>query len=141
MYHKWQWFDIWFLRYQLQHTDFFSHLWPFFALSPANSPKNENIKKMKKKHQGISSFYRSVPKIVIISYTIPEILHDAMEHDGCNYYFSFWAIFCPFTSLTAGKMKIFKKSRSTSRYHHFTLVYQKSYLYPILFLRYGTWWM
>ena len=27
----------------------------------------------------------------------------------CNCYFSFWAIFCPFTSLTAQKLKIFKK--------------------------------
>ena len=116
----------------------FSHLWPFFALLPANSPQNENIKKkMKKKHLEISSFYRSIPKIMIISYNVPEILHDAMTHDGCNYYFSFWAIFCPFTPLTAGKMKIFKKSKSTSRYHHFTLVHQKSYSDPILFLRYG----
>ena len=30
-------------------------------------------------------------------------------HDGCNCCFSFWAIFCPFTSLTAQKMKIPKK--------------------------------
>ena len=28
--------------------------------------------------------------------------------DRCNY-FSFWAIFCPFTPLTAQKIKIFKK--------------------------------
>ena len=32
-----------------------------------------------------------------------------MAHDGCNCYFSFWAIFCPFTPLTAQKMKISKK--------------------------------
>ena len=31
-----------------------------------------------------------------------------MVHDGCNY-FSFWAIFCPFTSLTPWKIKILKK--------------------------------
>ena len=31
-----------------------------------------------------------------------------MVHDGCNY-FSFWAIFCPFTPLTAWKIKILKK--------------------------------
>ena len=30
-------------------------------------------------------------------------------HDGCNCYFSFWAIFCPFTPITAWKMKISKK--------------------------------
>ena len=29
--------------------------------------------------------------------------------DGCNFYFSFWSIFCPFTHLTAQKIKILKK--------------------------------
>ena len=52
-----------------------------------------------------------------------------MAHDRCNCCFSFWAIFCPFTSVTA------------QRYHHFTQVYQKSRSYAILFLRHGTWWM
>ena len=28
-----------------------------------------------------------------------------MVHDRCNCYFSFWAIFCPFTPLTAQKIK------------------------------------
>ena len=30
----------------------FSHLWPFFALLPANSPQNENIKKNEKETPG-----------------------------------------------------------------------------------------
>ena len=52
-----------------------------------------------------------------------------MAHDRCNCYFSFWAIFCPFTPITA------------RRYYHFTQVYQKSRSYDILFLRYGKWHM
>ena len=32
-----------------------------------------------------------------------------MAHDRCNCYFLFWAIFCPFTPLTAQKIKILKK--------------------------------
>ena len=32
-----------------------------------------------------------------------------MAHNGCNFYFSFWANFCPFTSQTAWKIKILKK--------------------------------
>ena len=66
MHHKWQSYDIWFLRYQLQQRDFFLSSWVifviwhvtdvtvifhfghFFALSPPNSPKNENFKKIKK---------------------------------------------------------------------------------------------
>ena len=31
-----------------------------------------------------------------------------MVHNRCNYHFSFWAMFCPFTSLTAQKIKISK---------------------------------
>ena len=48
------------------------HFWAFFALSPPNRPKNQNLTKMKK-YQEISSFYTSVPKIMIICYTVPEI--------------------------------------------------------------------
>ena len=36
-----------------------------------------------------------------------------MAHDGCNCYFSFWAIFCPFTPLTTRKMKILKTYKKT----------------------------
>ena len=37
------------------------------------------------------------------------MLHCSWDmHDGCNY-FSFWAIFCPFTAITAWKIKILKK--------------------------------
>ena len=34
-----------------------------------------------------------------------------MVRDRCNCYFSFWAIFCSFTPLTAQKIKILKKWR------------------------------
>ena len=34
VHHKWQSYDVWFLRYQLQQTDFFCHLGAFFALLP-----------------------------------------------------------------------------------------------------------
>ena len=44
----------------------------FFALLPPYSQKNENVKKIKK-HLQISSFYKSVPKFMIICYTAPEI--------------------------------------------------------------------
>ena len=50
----------------------FCHFGPLFANLPSNSPKNENFKKMKKMLE-ISSFYKYVPKIIIICYTVPEI--------------------------------------------------------------------
>ena len=46
------------------------HFLPFHL---PNSPKNQNLKKMKKKHLEISSFYIDVPKIMIRWCTVPEI--------------------------------------------------------------------
>ena len=40
--------------------------------------------------------------ILLLKYTV---------RDGCNCYFSYWAIFCPFTTLTAWKMKISGKRK------------------------------
>ena len=34
-----------------------------------------------------------------------------MARDGSNFYFSFWTIFCPFTTLTAQKIEIKKKKK------------------------------
>ena len=57
-------------------------------------------------------------------------------------YFSFWAIFCPFTPLTTQKWKFQKKNeRNVWRYHFLTQLYQKSWSYVLLFLRYSTWQM
>ena len=45
-----------------------------------------------------------------------------MTSDGCNFHFSFWAIFCPFfIPLTAPKIKIYEKIKKNNwRYHNFT---------------------
>ena len=59
----------------MQQTDFFVILGHFLPFYPPNILENENIKKMKKKHLEISSFYISAPKIMIIGYTVPEIWH------------------------------------------------------------------
>ena len=64
-----------------------------------------------------------------------------MMCNRCNCYFSFWVIFCPFTSLTAQKVKILKNEGKTWRFHHSTAVYQKSWSYAIMFQRYGAWRM
>ena len=52
-----------------------------------------------------------------------------MPHDGCNFYFLFWAIFCPFTPLTAQKNKIFKKLKKTTGdiiiFHMCTKIYNE----------------
>ena len=48
----------------------------------------------------------------------------------------------PFYSPNNPKNQNFKKLKKTPwRYHHFSTVYQKSWSYAILFLRYGAWRM
>ena len=40
---------VWFLRYGVQHTDFFVSFDQFLLFYPTNNPKNKNFRKMKKK--------------------------------------------------------------------------------------------
>ena len=72
----------------------------FLTFYPSNSPKNENSKKIKK----------TSGDIILHKYTKNHMLYCScdMVCDGCNCYFSFWAISCPFTLLTAQKMRILK---------------------------------
>ena len=84
--------------------NFFS-FWPSFCpFCPPNSPKNQNLIK-KKKAPGDSIILHKCTK------NRDHMLYCSwdMVRDRCNWYFSFWAIFCPFTSLTAWKMKFSKK--------------------------------
>ena len=74
-----------------------SYFLPFYL---PNSPKNQILKKWRKR-LGISSFYICTKNYDQMMYGFWD-----MVHDRCNCYFSFWAIFCHFTSLTAQKIKI-----------------------------------
>ena len=76
----------------------------FMPSYPPNNPKNQNFAKMKK-----------TPGDIIILHMCTKN-HDHMLYysldiacNGFNCHFSFWAIFCPFTSLTAQKFKMKKK--------------------------------
>ena len=136
VYHKWQSYNVWFLRYEVYQTEPFCHFGPFFVLLrftfyPPNSPKSEKFKKMKKAPGDITILHKCIKHHDML-YCFCD-----MVHDRCNCYFSFWAIFCPFTPLTAPKMKISEKWKKAWRYHHFTQLYQKSWSYAILFLTYG----
>ena len=61
----------------------FCHFGPFLAFYATNSLKYQNFEKLKKTHGSWD-----------------------IAHKWFNYCFSFWAISCPFTSLTAWKIKI-----------------------------------
>ena len=92
VYHKWQSYDVWFLRYRARWTEFLVILDHFLPFYPLKNLKNQNFKKMKKM-PGDNIFLQKCTKnhnhMVWCSWDI--------GHDGCNCYFSLWAIFCPFT--------------------------------------------
>ena len=103
MYHKWQSYYVWFLRNEAWRTEIFVILYHYLPFYPRNNPTNQNFKKMKKP-----------PGDIILHKCTENRDHmlycswDTMR-DGCNSYFLFWAIFCPFTLLTTQKIKISKK--------------------------------
>ena len=109
------------------------HVLPFHL---PNSLKNKNEKKKKKwkKYLEISSFYKSVPNIMIC-YTVPEIWH-VMDVIVIFHL----TIFCPFTPppcpYSPKKSKFQKSEKKSWRNHHFTHVYQKL-LDDVQFLTYG----
>ena len=68
---KWQPYDVWFLRYGSQRTEGFvilGHFLPFYSPPLTTQIFFEKIKK-----NVWRSFYTSVPKFMIIWYTVPEI--------------------------------------------------------------------
>ena len=84
VYQKSQWYDLQFLRYGVWQIEIVNY-GSFFALL-----------------MEISSFHKCVPETTIIRGMVP-------EKQSETYFLSFWAIFCPFTLLTAQKIKILKK--------------------------------
>ena len=160
-------YDVWFLRYGAWRIDFFvifdnllkiywqiikihDHMlyfswdmardgckcyfsfWVIFCpFTPLTAWKIKISKKMKKTPGDIIILHNYIKNHDHMLYCSWD-----MAHDGCNY-FSFWAIFCPFTLLTAQKIKIKKNKKNAWRYHHFTHMNQKLWLDDVRFLRYG----
>ena len=81
----------------------FLSFWTIFCSLPPKNLKNWNFEKMKK-NPGDIIFHKCTKNQNHMLYFSWD-----MACGGCNYYFSFWAIFCPFTPLTAQKIKIWKK--------------------------------
>ena len=82
---------VWFLRYGAQQT--------FLSFSVIFC----HFEKMK-----ISPGYHHFTQLYQKSWSYATLSWD-LTCDGCNFYFSFWATFCPFTPLTTQKVNILKK--------------------------------
>ena len=112
---------------------YFSFRAIFCLFTPLTAPKISKLKKDEKKndcrYHHLTQVYQKSWSFAILSLIV---------RDGCNSYFSFWAVFCPFTPLTAQNIKILKKQQQnpTWRCHHFTHVYHKWQSYDVWFLRY-----
>ena len=92
LYHKWQSYDVWFLRYGAQQTDFFVILGCFLLFYPPMDPENRNFEKMKKIPEDI---------IILQMCTINDnhMVYGSWDIEHCGYNFlSFWTIFCPCTT-------------------------------------------
>ena len=102
VYHTWQSYDVWFLRYGAWRTIFFVILDRFLPFYPPNNPKNKTFEKVKKNPDDAIILHESTKNH-------DHMLHYSWDtmHDRCNSYFLFWTIFHPFTHLTTQKIKNF----------------------------------
>ena len=111
LYHKWQSYDVWLLRYGAQRTKFFVILDCFLLFyttpPPSNNPNNQNFVKMKKAPGGIIILHRC-------SKNENNMINGSWdtEHDRQNF-LSFWTTFCLFTQSINPKNGIFEKMRKS----------------------------
>ena len=78
----------------------------FCSFTPLTPQKIKILKKWKENTWRYHDFTQILPKIMIICYTVSEIWHVT----GVIFIFHF-RLFCPFTTLTNQKIKIFKTWR------------------------------
>ena len=107
VYHKWQSYD------GVQQTKFFVIVDYFLPFNPSNNPKNQNFENMKKENNNNNNNNKKCPGDTILTKCTKNYDHVLyyfwnMVHDKCNFYFSFWAIFCLFNCLKTQKIKILK---------------------------------
>ena len=94
VYHKWQSYDVWFLRYIILTDIIFCHFEPFLVFYPTNYPKKQNFEK-ERKSLDISSFYTCVPQMTNIWYMVLEIWN-VTDRFFCHFGLLFHTIFCMF---------------------------------------------
>ena len=131
--------DVWFLRYRVQQTDFFSFCTIFCPFTSPPPPFTTHTIKILQK-------WKKPPRDIIILHKCTIIDNHMIYRSwdiNCNTdffchlgpFFTFYPPNCPKNE------NIKKKLKNTWRCHHFTQEYQKSWSYAILFLKYGMWQM
>ena len=138
VYQKLSPYAILFLRYGAWRMQFlFFILCYFLPFNPPNTAKNENVKKNEKIAWGYHHFTQVYQK----SWPYATLF---LRYGAWHIQLLFFILgyFLPFYFRHSLKNENFKKTeKNTWRYHHFTQVYQKSWPYATLFLRYGAWRM
>ena len=83
--------------------------WAIFCpFTPLTARKINILKKWRKAPGDIIVLHKCTKNYDQMMYSSWDMVHDD-DGDWCNCYFSFWAIFCPFTPLTTQKIKVLKK--------------------------------
>ena len=115
----------------------FLSFWTIFLhfYSP-NNPKNQNYKKIKKTPGDIITLHMCTINENHMMYGSWDMEH-VMDRIFCHFE-PFFALLPP---VTTQKIKILQKWKTRLEISSFYNSYQKLWLYAILFLRYGAWWM
>ena len=91
--------------WNMEHNrHFFIILDQFLPFYHPNNPENLNFEKMKKTPGDIIILHKS-------TITDNHMMYDSWDMKHSRQNLLFWAIFCPFTFLTIGKIKILKKKK------------------------------
>ena len=113
VYHKWESYYVWLLRYGAWWTEFFVILDSFFPFTQTTW-KIKPLKKMKKTPRDIIILHMCTINNNHIMYGSWDMKCDGYRFLSC------WAIFCSLALLTTKKTKILKKGKKPWKCYHFT---------------------
>ena len=123
--------DLQFFRYRVWQTEIGSY-GSFFSPFP-HPPKN-------KKKQNFEKMEKNIRDIIILHKC--SMMYCPWDMKLKKQFFVILGHFLAFyPTKNPKKSKFWKNEKTYWRYNHFTHVYQKSWLYAILLLRYGAWLM
>ena len=137
MYHKWESYDVWFMKYGAWQTQFFvilDHFLHFYHPSPPplTTQKFKNFKKWKNTWR---------------HYHFIHVYHKWQSYDVWFLWYGVWWTECfvvsdsflPFYPPNQKNQKFRKNEKYTWRYYHFKQVYNKWKSHDVWFLRYEAW--